>query len=197
MSNNRYKLLIVEDERHITSLLGNLAQAEGFQVLTAGSCEEGLLMFASHRPDLIILDLGLPDEDGKVLIRRIRKEAAVPIIVLSARSDESEKVAALDLGANDYVTKPFGAAELMARVRAELRAGRFGSLGTAPSAVFCSGELEINFDSRKVLVSDEVVHLTQTEFNILAFMAANRGRVMTYTAIVRSIWGQTDSGSVK
>ena len=114
MSNNRYKILIVEDDRHIASLLSNLAEAGGYQALCAKNCAEGLLMFSSHLPDLVLLDLGLPDQDGSEIIRSVRERSGVPIIVLSARSDEQEKVAALDLGANDYVTKPFGAEELMA-----------------------------------------------------------------------------------
>lgn len=198
MSNNRYKLLIVEDEQHITTLLRNLAETEGFQVITAKNCQEGLLMFSSHRPDLIILDLGLPDRDEKDVIRRVREESAIPIIVLSARSDEKEKVLSLDLGANDYVTKPFGAAELMARVRSELRAGRKGPEETRlPGGRFVTGDLSIDYDARQVTVGESEIRFTQIEYNIVALLSQHCGRVLTYAAIIREIWGQSDAGSVK
>ena len=198
MSNNRYKLLIVEDEQHITTLLRNLAESEGFQVLTARSCAEGLLMFSSHRPDILILDLGLPDRDGKEIIRSIRRESATPIIVLSARSDEREKVSALDMGANDYVTKPFGAAELMARVRSELRAMRQGPEETRlPGGCFVNGELTLDYDARRVAIAGEEIRLTQIEYNIVSLLSQHCGRVLTYSAIIREIWGQADVGSVK
>ncbi len=198
MSNNRYKLLIVEDEQHITTLLRNLAETEGFQVITAKNCQEGLLMFSSHRPDLIILDLGLPDRDGKDVIRRVREESSIPIIVLSARSDEKEKVLSLDMGANDYVTKPFGAAELMARVRSELRAGRKGPEETRlPGGRFVTGDLSIDYDARQVTVGESEIRFTQIEYNIVALLSQHCGRVLTYAAIIREIWGQSDAGSVK
>ena len=119
--NNRYKILIVEDEENIRTLLSALVEANGYQAIEADNCEHGRSMFTSYVPDLIILDLGLPDDDGITLLREIRKESLTPVIILSARSDEYEKVQALDLGANDYVTKPFGSAELVARIRSAIR----------------------------------------------------------------------------
>ena len=167
-------------------------------MITAQNCQEGLLMFSSHRPDLIILDLGLPDRDGKEIIRRVREESSVPIIVLSARSDEREKVLSLDLGANDYVTKPFGAAELMARVRSELRAGRKGPEETRlPGGRFVSGDLVIDYDARRVTIAETEIRLTQIEYNIVSLLSQHCGRVLTYTAIIREIWGQSDAGSIK
>ena len=121
MSNNKYKILIVEDDGSIRTFVTALLESNGFQVVTAGTASAGLLSFCSHRPDLVVLDLGLPDMDGMRIIRTIREESPVPIIVLSARITEQDKVEALDQGANDYVTKPFGPAELLARIRAALR----------------------------------------------------------------------------
>lgn len=121
MSNNKYKVLIIEDEQNINNLLDTLMQANGYQTIIATSCGSGLMMYASHRPDIVILDLGLPDKDGIAFLTEIRKTDFTPVIVLSARSDEKDKVEALNLGANDYVTKPFGSEELVARVRSALR----------------------------------------------------------------------------
>ena len=160
MSNNKYKVLIVEDEANICSFIETLLTTNGYQALVAHTCTMGLTLFASHNPDLVILDLGLPDRDGLELIRTVRQKYMTPIIVLSARTDEMDKIEALDLGANDYITKPFGTGELLARVRVALR-------------------------------------LTQTEYNIVAFLSQHAGRVMTYAAIVRAIWGDTDVGSTK
>ena len=145
MGNNKYKLLIIEDDGNICSFVETMLQAGGYQVLTANSCSQGLLMFASHKPDLVVLDLGLPDMDGEEFIRRVRIDSAVPVIVLSARTDEKDKVSALDLGANDYITKPFGTEELMARVRAALRVSRY-SFNAAPGGTFTLKELELDYD---------------------------------------------------
>ena len=133
MSNNRYKILVVEDEANIRGLVGAILETNGYQVLSAGTCAQGELLFSSHLPDLVFLDLGLPDRDGLELIRFVRQSFATPIIVLSARSHEGEKVAALDLGANDYITKPFGTGELLARVRAALRSSRRGEAAAGGS----------------------------------------------------------------
>ena len=121
----------------------------------------------------------------------------LPIIVLSARSDEQDKVSALDLGANDYITKPFGTGELLARVRASLRINRINIQAAMPSSVFILGDLEINYDRRQVAVGGKIVHMTQTEFNILSFLSQHVGKVMTYSAVVSAIWGSMDGGSVK
>ena len=167
----------------------------GYQVLTAASCAQGFLVFASHQPDLVILDLGLPDMDGTEFIARVRSDSTVPIIVLSARTEEADKVTALDLGANDYITKPFGTAELMARLRAALRSSRYTA--DAPGGTFQLKELLIDYDRRMVTVAGEPIHLTQTEYNILALLAHYPGRVLTYSAIIRDVWGSMDDGSVK
>ena len=196
MSNNKYKVLIVDDEANICSFIAAILESNGYQVLTAGTCLQGRLVFATHNPDLIVLDLGLPDEDCSALIRTVREAGcAAPILVLSARSDESEKIAALDLGANDYITKPFGTGELLARVRAALRTVRTGA--ATPGEVFHVRGLTINYDARTVTLDGEEVRLTQTEFNIVALMAQHAGKVMTYSALIQGVWGTSDTGSIK
>ena len=198
MNTNRYRLLLIEDESNIRSFVKTILETNGYQVLTAASCQQGMMMFASHMPDMVILDLGLPDRDGLEFIREIRNSCAVPILVLSARSLESDKVVALDLGANDYVTKPFGTAELIARVRAALRSRRAGSeLSAIPGGKFQLHDLVIDYDRRLVTVSGNEVKLTQTEYNVLAFLSEHTGKVLTYSVIIGSIWGRIDEGSVK
>ena len=197
MSNNKYKILVVEDDQSISAMVQTVLEASGYQVLTAQRCRQGILMLSSHVPDLIVLDLGLPDLDGEELIRITRRSSAVPIIVLSARSEEQDKVSALDLGANDYITKPFGTAELMARVRAALRVGHMNAQSAVPDNVFALDDLVIDFDRRQVTAGGRVIHMTQTEFNILSYLSRHCGKVMTYSAIIRAIWGAMDDGSVK
>ena len=197
MSNNKFKVLVVEDEANICSFIETLLETNGYQALVANTCAMGQTLFTSHNPDLIILDLGLPDRDGLELIRFVRQKFLTPIVVLSARTTEQDKIEALDLGANDYITKPFGTGELLARVRAALRTNRFGVLGGMPGGVFRAQGLEINYERRKVFVDGAEIKLTQTEYNIVAFLSEHAGRVMTYAAIVRAIWGDTDCGSTK
>ena len=196
MGNNKYKVLIVEDDQSILGFVQTILETNGYQVLTAERCRQGLLIFSSYTPDLVVLDLGLPDMDGGEFIRQVRLFSTVPIIVLSARTEENDKVSALDLGANDYITKPFGTAELLARVRAALRTSR-NRARVAPSNLFTVDDLVIDYDRRQVSVGGSPVHLTQTEYNIVAFLSQHAGRVMTYAAIVRAIWGDTDVGSTK
>lgn len=197
MSNNKYKVLVIEDDKNIASLIHTVLESNGYQVIEAERCRQGLLVFTSHVPDLVVLDLGLPDMDGEDFIRIVRESSLVPIIVLSARTEENDKVSALDLGANDYITKPFGTSELLARVRAALRMTRQSALASVSISVFKLKDLVIDYDRRLVSVSGNVIHLTQTEYNILAFLSQNMGKVMTYSNIIRSIWGSMDSGSVK
>lgn len=197
MSNNKYKILVVEDDRSILSMIQTVLDSNGYQVLTAQRCQQGILMLSSHVPDLVVLDLGLPDMDGEEFICTARKSSMIPIIVLSARSEEKDKVSALDLGANDYITKPFGTAELLARVRASLRINRMNLQAVIPSSIFTLDDLEIDYDRRQVSVGGELIHMTQTEFNILSLLSHHIGKVMTYSAIIRSIWGTMDDGSIK
>ena len=197
MSNNKYKILVVEDDHNILSMIPTGLDLGGYQVLTAQRCQQGILMLTSHMPDLVVLDLGLPDMDGAEFIRVARRSSMIPIIVLSARSDEQDKVSALDLGANDYITKPFGTGELLARVRASLRINRMNLQASLPNSVFILDDLEIDYDRRQVAVGGSVIHVTQTEFNILSLLSRQVGKVMTYSAIINSIWGTMDDGSVK
>ena len=197
MSNNKYKILVVEDDRNILSMIQTVLETNGYQVLTAQRCQQGILMLSSHVPDLVVLDLGLPDMDGEEFIRITRRSSMIPIIVLSARTDERDKVSALDLGANDYITKPFGTAELLARVRASLRISLMNLQTSAPSSVYVLDDLVIDYDRRQVRVDGKTIHVTQTEFNILAFLSRHPGKVMTYFAIISAIWGTMDDGSVK
>ena len=197
MSNNKYKILVVEDDVNISGMIQTILETNGYQVLTALRCQQGILMLSSHVPDLVVLDLGLPDMDGEEFIRITRNNSMIPIIVLSARTEENDKVSALDLGANDYITKPFGTAELLARVRAALRVNRVNLQASVPGCVFVLDDLIIDYDRRQVSVGGKLVHLTQTEFNILSYLSQHCGKVMTYTVIIRAIWGSMDDGSVK
>ena len=198
MSNNKYKILVVEDEANICSFIETLLETNGYQALVANTCTMGLTLFASHNPDLIILDLGLPDRDGIELIRTVRQKSMTPVMVLSARTTEQDKIEALDLGANDYITKPFSTGELLARVRAALRLNRYSSAAAGmPSGTFTAQDMTINYERRKVFVAGQEVKLTQTEYNIVAFLSEHAGRVMTYASIVKAIWGDTDCGSTK
>ena len=194
MNTNKYRILFIEDENNIRNFVKTVLEANDYQVLTATSCQQGIMMVSSHVPDMIILDLGLPDMDGLELIRHVRHSSAVPILVRSARTLEADKVAALDLGANDYVTKPFGTAELLARVRAALRNGRTGSV---PGAKFVLQDLIIDYDRRQVTVDGTEIKLTQTEYNILAYLSQHTGKVLTYSVIIGAIWGRIDEGSIK
>ena len=190
---------MVEDENNILNFVCALLEANDYKPLKAKSYSEAKLMYFSHVPDLIILDLGLPDNDGSMLVCDIRKNNPTPIIVLSARSDEEEKVRLLDLGANDYITKPFGSAELLARVRSCLRNGRHSAEeGRLPGGRFTLGELVIDYDARRVFLSDEEIKLTQTEYNILALLTEHSGKMMTYQAIIKEVWHEyPDEGNVK
>ena len=197
MSNNKYKILIVEDDRSILSMIQTVLDSNGYQVLTTQRCQQGILMLSSHMPDLVVLDLGLPDMDGEEFIRVARRSSMIPIIVLSARIDEKDKISALDLGANDYITKPFGTGELLARIRASLRISRMNLQSTVPNSVFTLRDLSIDYDRRQVSTGDKMIHVTQTEYNILSLLSHHVGKVMTYSAIISSIWGTMDDGSVK
>lgn len=198
MSNNKYKVLIIEDEEHINNLLDALMQANGYQTVIARSCENGLMMYSSHRPDIVILDLGLPDRDGIAFLTEIRKSDMTPVIVLSARTDEKDKVDALNLGANDYVTKPFGSEELVARVRSALRTAVYQSHGDElPTGRFQTGNLIIDYEARRVFIGEQEIKLTQTEYNIVNLLSRHPGKMLTYSFIVKEIWGYNDAGSTK
>ena len=196
--NNKYKILVIEDDVNIRRFVSALLEANGYQVLQAGEVKTGLMLSLSHIPDLIILDLGLPDIDGTQFLKELRKDSLIPVMVLSARTTEEDKVMALDMGANDYVTKPFGSAELLARIRSILRTNRHSAdAGRLPGGKFETGALTIDYDARKVFFENAEIKLTQTEFNILAYLSEHFGKVLTYAAIIKEIWGISDSGSIK
>lgn len=196
--NNKYKILLVEDEENIRMLVSTLLENEGYKVITAENCALAQTMYASFVPDLIVLDLGLPDNDGSALLESVRAQSNVPIIILSARTDECDKVTALDMGANDYITKPFGSAELLARVRCVLRNHRHSSNeGLLHGGKFVLRDLVIDYDARRITIADNEIKLTQTEYNIVAFLSEHSGKMMTYSAIIKAIWGYPDDGSIK
>lgn len=199
MTNNKYKVLLIEDDENIQTVVSSLLEANGYQVISASRCSTAITLYYSHIPDLVVLDLGLPDQDGTIFIRELRQKELTPIIVLSARSEESEKVKALDLGANDYITKPFGSAELLARIRSALRSNRFSSAeGKLPGGKFTLSDLVIDYDARTVSLAGEEIKLTQIEYNILAFLSEHCGKVMTYSAIIKAVWREySDGGSIK
>lgn len=199
MTQNKYKILLVEDERNIRNLVSTLLDAAGYQTILAVTCSAAKTLFVSYLPDLIILDLGLPDADGMELLAFVREKALTPIIVLSARTEEADKIAALDAGANDYIAKPFGSGELLARVRASLRNTRHSAQeGRLPGGRFSLKDLEIDYDARQVFIGGEEIRLTQTEYNIMALLSENHGKMMTYAAIIKAIWGgYAQEGSIK
>ena len=185
--------LVLEDEREIRHFVRVSLEAEGWLVHEAGTVKHGLIEAGTRRPDLIIADLGLPDGDGVDFIRQVRTWSAVPIIVLSARTQESEKVAALDAGADDYITKPFGVNELLARTRASLRRMRLGQ--NPADAVFSFGDVEADLAARIVKKSGVEVHLTPIEYRLLGVLITHAGRVMTHPHLLREVWGPSHSQS--
>jgi len=179
------RVLVIDDEAPIRRLLNVALHAHGYEVTAVGLGQEGLAKAACWRPDLVVLDLGLPDIDGLEVIRRLREWSAVPIIVLSVRERESEKIAALDAGADDYVTKPFGLGELLARMRAALRR----AAGSRDEPLVRAGGLTVDLAHRTVTVDGREVKLTPTEYEILKHLAMNPGRVLTHRQLLRAIWG--------
>ena len=185
------KVLVVEDDAGICNVITAVLGANGYETITAATGSEADTLIRSHCPDLVLLDLGLPDLDGLEVIRRVRSWSQMPIVVVSARAQEGDKVAALDAGADDYIVKPFGSEELLARIRTALRhARRAGvSAGLAQTGLLQVGGLCIDYNKRQVTVDGEPVHLTPNEFKILALLGKNTGRVLTYDAIIRELWG--------
>ena len=184
---NKLTILIVEDEKHIASFIHTILKSNGYRGIECQTGSEALSITTSHCPDLILLDLGLPDIDGLTVLQKIREWSHVPIIVISARAEESEKVAALDLGADDYITKPFGTSELLARIRTAIRHST--KLATQPGSIFNLDDLSIDFERRLVTVADKDVHLTQIEYKLVSLLAQNAGKVLTYDYMITAIWG--------
>jgi two-component system, OmpR family, KDP operon response regulator KdpE len=183
--------ILIEDEPRIRSFVRTALEAEGWSVHEADTMRQGLTDARTRRPDLVILDLGLPDGDGMEFLQDFRAWSKVPVIVLSARVDEQDKVAALDAGADDYLTKPFGVGELLARVRASSR--RHLEAGADAGAVFSFGDVSIDLNLRTVRKADASVHLTPIEFRLLSLLIANAGKVLTHRQILREVWGPAHS----
>ena len=179
-------ILIVEDEDNICSFIETTLKANNYSVITAKKASDALSMASSYTPDLMLLDLGLPDMDGIEVLRQVRSWSVMPVIIVSARSDEAEKVQTLDLGADDYITKPFGTSELLARIRTALR----HSIRVATEeAVFRVRGLSVDFAKRQVLLNGAEVHLTQIEYKIVSLLAKHAGRVLTYDQMIAELWG--------
>ena len=192
---NSEKILIVEDEATIVRVLETILTANGYQVLVAETGPQALTMASSHCPDLILLDLGLPGMDGAEVLRRLREWSGTPVLVVSARDAEEEKVKAFDLGADDYITKPFGTSELLARIRAARRhANQLAAERALVSPVYEFEDFRIDFDRRVVTVGGREVHLTQNEYKIVERLARQPGRVLTYATLLHDIWGPYKGG---
>ncbi|HEU5048515.1 MAG TPA: response regulator [Rickettsiales bacterium] len=185
---NKIRVLIIEDELEIRKLLKVILTEGAYDLSFAEKAAEGIKLAATHPPDIIILDLGLPDMDGLEVIRNIREWSALPIIVLSARGQEQDKVAALELGADDYLTKPFGSAELLARLKVALRHAQKNMQTQTP--VFETGEVRVDMESRQVFVSGIEVHLTPTEYKLLTILVKHAGKVVTHSQLLKEVWGK-------
>lgn len=188
--NSKITILLIEDEASISKLISKLLTSQNYKVLSTSSAKDGLSIITSHCPDVVILDLGLPDMDGLDVLRQVRSWSSLPIIVVSARTQEKEKVLALDLGADDYISKPFGNAELLARVRTVIRhSNKLNTTTPLYKRPYYAKGLKIDFEKHLVTVNDVPVHLTQIEFKIISLLAQNSGSVITYSHIISNIWG--------
>ena len=185
------KILIIEDESNISNLIATILTANDYDAMTAHTGSEAITAITSHCPDVILLDLGLPDMDGFDILKFVREWSACPIIVVSARNHEHDKVGALDAGADDYIVKPFGTSELLARIRAAIRHTRthLPDGGFAQSGQLQVMDLLIDYDKHQVLVDGENVHLTQNEYKIVSLLGKYAGKVLTYDFITRQLWG--------
>lgn len=194
--NIREKILVVEDEKSIAHFISTVLANNGYEAMQARSGSEAISMISSHCPDLIILDLGLPDMDGLDILRQLRSWSSLPVVVVSARAHEKDKVTALDLGADDYLTKPFGTDELLARVRTAIRHTRTasGNDEIAQKGTYTVGELTIDYNKHQVLKNGQNVRLTLSEFRIVALLGKYAGKVLTYDFIIRELWGPRASG---
>ncbi len=182
------RILIIDDEPQILKFIDISLRSQGYATLLARTGQEGLTLLASKGADLAVLDLGLPDRDGREVLQELRQWSGIPVIVLTVRSDEGEKVALLDAGANDYVTKPFGVEELMARIRAFLRTA---GVGGQESPIYDDGMLRIDLAQREVFLNGRAVMLSRKEFSLLSLLVGQPGRLVTQTQILRQMWGPT------
>lgn len=191
-----FRILLIEDDRYISGFTAVSLRKEGYEVDVAQSADEGLFLYASQHPDIVLLDLGLPDRDGLEVLSELRQKSDLPILVVSARGQEREKVAALDAGADDYITKPFFMGELMARIRVTERKMAFTRPREAENVFQCDW-LTVDFERRLVLVDGMEVHLTPMEYKLLSLLIQNRGKVLTHGYILRQVWGYEECGDTK
>ncbi len=191
------KILIVEDERNICNFLTAVLTANNYDSIVSHTGAEAYTMITSHCPDLVLLDLGLPDIDGLSILSAVRSWTQLPVIVISARTQEKDKVEALDRGADDYITKPFGTSELLARIRTAIRHTYTcaADQGVAQTGIFKAGELTIDYDRRSVLIRGEDVRLTQNEYKIMALLGKYAGKVLTYDYMLKELWGPSAKGN--
>ena len=196
--NDKKSILVIEDDKYISHFIDLSLTKENYAVRVAQTAEEGKFQFSSWRPDIVLLDLGLPDRDGLELLRELRARSDAPVLIVSARGQEKEKVLALDLGANDYITKPFYMGELMARIRVAERSLQKPVAESAAKAFTCDW-LTVDYEKRVVTVDGGEIHLTPTEYKTLLLLIANKGKVLTHNYIIRQIWGYEggDSKSVR
>ena len=195
----REKILVIEDEKSISHFISTVLNNNGYEAMQAQTGEEALSMISSHCPDLVILDLGLPDMDGLDILRSLRSWSSLPVVVVSARSHERDKVAALDLGADDYLTKPFGTVELLARIRTALRHTRTDgtSDALAMTGEYRVGDLCVDYNKHRVYLAGEDTHLTPNEYKIVALLGRHAGQVLTYKSIMKELWGPGVGGDNK
>lgn len=188
--NNNPLILIVEDDNHIKNLISTTLKVNKYNYLIATSGNEAIMLAVSHKPDIILLDLGLPDMDGVEIIKNVREWSNIPIIVISARSEDKDKIDALDFGADDYITKPFSVEELLARIRVATR--RLNSMNEKQAeSIFKNGDLTIDYSAGCVYLCDKELHLTPIEYKLLCLLSRNVGKVLTHTYITMEIWGTT------
>lgn len=197
LSMNKAGILVVEDDKAIKNLIATTLELHGYRYICCDKGELGILTAASQRPDIILLDLGLPDMDGMEVIKKVRSWSSAPIIVISARSEDNDKIEALDAGADDYLTKPFSVDELLARLRStQRRLSYMQTQAERQSPVFTNGELSIDFAAGYATLEGKELHLTPYEYKLLSLLAQNMGKVLTHSFIVREIWGTTWDGEV-
>ncbi len=190
MSAAKLTALIVEDEKNIGNFISAILQANNYKTILSTTGENAINLTKSHCPDIILLDLGLPDMDGTEVLKEIRQWSQIPIIIISARHEETEKVNALDLGADDYISKPFGTKELLARIRTALRHSSANmTSGSATPSKYQALDLIIDFDKRLVTLRGEEIHFTQIEYKLISMLAQNSGKVITYETIIKALWG--------
>lgn len=190
------KILVIEDDNKILNFVTMALKAKGYSIVTAHNGNEGILSFCTENPDIIILDLGLPDMDGINIIKQVRNVSNIPIIVVSAREQDSDKIQALDEGANDYVTKPFSMGELLARLRVMERLIE-REIAHMPESVYKFDYLTVDSEKRRIFVDETEVHLTPIEFKLLLLLIANRGKVVTHSQISKEVWGYGEAGDSK